>query len=193
MSKTPIPVWMKEEVLVRDGWACLSCDTPVRLYPGGMKKPDCLEFDHIIPEARRGMTTVDNLQVLCRRCHGKKGTKTVDYRKPLTESPTVFDLSLDQEVEMELDILRRTSEPYDIEPELAALRAQAPAVRANLPAWRAKARQVCQDRYMECWGEVYLSAPSVIQDKWDDEVYPGWEMDAFPGDPRRQALARSLA
>lgn len=34
-----------------------------------------MEFDHIIPLNKGGKTTVDNLQILCRRCNRSKGGK----------------------------------------------------------------------------------------------------------------------
>jgi len=37
-----------------------------------------LECDHIIPLARGGETTMDNLQTLCTKCNRKKGIKVAD-------------------------------------------------------------------------------------------------------------------
>ena len=38
-----------------------------------------LHIDHIIPVAKGGKTVPSNLQVLCSKCNGNKGTKTT-YR-----------------------------------------------------------------------------------------------------------------
>src|SRR4051812_40947240 len=65
MSITPIPMTMKMEVLDLHGWNCLCCGRPTRRYPDARVRPDTLSFDHVVPEKHGGLTTVDNLQVLC--------------------------------------------------------------------------------------------------------------------------------
>jgi hypothetical protein len=39
-----------------------------------------MHIDHIVPEVRGGLTTLNNLQVLCRACNLAKGGTTADYR-----------------------------------------------------------------------------------------------------------------
>jgi 5-methylcytosine-specific restriction endonuclease McrA len=70
-----IPKLMKEEFYRRDGWVCLACG-----------KDHILSIDHIIPQAKGGQNTVDNLQTLCLECNGKKGTSIRDYRSDAQKS-----------------------------------------------------------------------------------------------------------
>ena len=52
-------------IYARDGNRCRKCGRSGRHYD--------LEIDHIIPIAKGGKTTYDNLQTLCHRCNVKKG------------------------------------------------------------------------------------------------------------------------
>ncbi len=49
----------------RDGYRCRNCGVPQRYAQ--------LEVDHIIPIAKGGKSTYDNLQTLCHRCNVEKG------------------------------------------------------------------------------------------------------------------------
>ena len=51
----------------RDGYRCRKCGTSNRYAQ--------LEIDHIIPIAKGGKTTYDNLQTLCHRCNVEKGDR----------------------------------------------------------------------------------------------------------------------
>lgn len=57
---------MRFAIYERDGYCCCMCG---RYYEQG------LEIDHIIPIAKGGKSTCDNLQTLCRSCNKKKGTE----------------------------------------------------------------------------------------------------------------------
>ena len=61
-TREPIPQAVRRLVFRRDGGRCVKC---------GRTKP--LEFDHIIPLALGGASTVDNIQVLCTDCNREKG------------------------------------------------------------------------------------------------------------------------
>lgn len=43
-----------------------------------------LSPDHVVPLARGGTNTIDNIQPLCCGCNGRKWAKTVDYRNSIT-------------------------------------------------------------------------------------------------------------
>ena len=55
---------LRKKVFQRDGFRCKFC--------GSL---DALTADHIIPEARGGKTTLDNLQTLCMTCNLRKGVR----------------------------------------------------------------------------------------------------------------------
>ena len=58
---------LKVQVLMRDGNRCRICGAKC---DGGIHK---LHFDHIVPWAKGGETTLDNLQVLCSVCNAALG------------------------------------------------------------------------------------------------------------------------
>ncbi|WP_237229261.1 HNH endonuclease [Rubinisphaera sp. JC750] len=60
-SSRYIPADVRSEVWHRDGGRCVICDAG-----------EYLEFDHIIPLAKGGATTTENLQILCRKCNSAK-------------------------------------------------------------------------------------------------------------------------
>ncbi len=64
MDTPYIPDSIRLEVLERDGYRCKKCGSP-----------SYLELDHIIPRRRGGATSAKNLQVLCRECNRKKGSR----------------------------------------------------------------------------------------------------------------------
>ncbi len=59
-----IPDHVKVEAWRRDGGVCVNCGAS-----------DYLEFDHIIPFSKGGANTVNNVQLLCRRCNLAKGAE----------------------------------------------------------------------------------------------------------------------
>lgn len=68
MPKKPsryIPKQVRDEVRKRDHDRCVDCGAT-----------DYLEFDHITPYSKGAPNVIDNIQLLCRRCNLKKGSKT---------------------------------------------------------------------------------------------------------------------
>jgi len=59
-----IPDHVRSEVYARDGGRCVICGAQ-----------DYLEFDHIIPRSKGGASTVNNLQLLCRKCNSEKSDR----------------------------------------------------------------------------------------------------------------------
>jgi hypothetical protein len=55
---------VRNAVWIRDSGTCVECGAN-----------DYLEFDHIIPVAKGGGNTVNNIQLLCRKCNGRKSDR----------------------------------------------------------------------------------------------------------------------
>jgi hypothetical protein len=66
-ARPPIPSWLKDVIYSRDGGVCSYC--------GSSDGP--FEIDHILPWARGGNHSPDNLTIACRPCNRSKGSKTV--------------------------------------------------------------------------------------------------------------------
>ena len=57
-KRESIPSWMKDEVLKKQNYHCKYCE---QKYP--------LQFHHIQPVAKGGLTNIENLEVLCTNHH----------------------------------------------------------------------------------------------------------------------------
>jgi hypothetical protein len=60
--RTPIPLDVKRAVFARDGGACQQCGESFDI-----------QYDHVIPLAMGGSSTIENLQLLCGSCNRRKG------------------------------------------------------------------------------------------------------------------------
>jgi hypothetical protein len=60
--RRPIPVEVRQAVFRRDGGRCVECGSDFDI-----------QYDHVIPVALGGSSTVANLQILCAPCNRQKG------------------------------------------------------------------------------------------------------------------------
>ena len=64
---------LREFIKARDNFTCCTCGNSTRIEPNLL-----LEIDHIIPIAKGGQTTEDNLQTLCWKCNRAKSDKIIN-------------------------------------------------------------------------------------------------------------------
>jgi hypothetical protein len=69
-----IPHDIMFKVARRDDYRCQKCHQPVA--------DNQMEFDHVIPHAKGGPTTVANIRLLCRTCNRKKGSSLAEILDP---------------------------------------------------------------------------------------------------------------
>ncbi len=62
--RAPIPREVKRAVFERDDGRCVQCGSSFEL-----------QYDHVIPVALGGASAVENLQILCAPCNGRKGAR----------------------------------------------------------------------------------------------------------------------
>lgn len=67
MYKTGIK-FSRQTVLLRDGYRCCYC--------GKRKRPEDLNYDHVLPSSRGGKTTWTNIVTSCYPCNTRKGRRT---------------------------------------------------------------------------------------------------------------------
>lgn len=60
--REPVPRELRRAVFERDGGRCVECGARFDL-----------QYDHVIPLALGGASTLENLQILCAGCNGRKG------------------------------------------------------------------------------------------------------------------------
>jgi len=75
-KRTTIPRPFQRRVLERDQYRCVYCGVESNASLEDNKKTARLSIDHIIPAARGGKTTVENLATCCRQCNMEKSDRT---------------------------------------------------------------------------------------------------------------------
>ena len=63
---------LRTHIKERDNFTCCQCGNSTKKEPNLL-----LEIDHIVPIAKGGLTTEDNLQTLCWKCNRSKGAKLI--------------------------------------------------------------------------------------------------------------------
>jgi len=62
----------RRQVFERDKWQCQLCGVCVRPHKQAANEPDEATVDHIIPLAKGGLHTMENVQTACRQCNTEK-------------------------------------------------------------------------------------------------------------------------
>ena len=168
-----VPDGLREEVLKRDGYACVYCSAT-----------DHLEIDHIIPVSAGGPSLRDNLQVLCRSCNRKKRTRTSNAARTVanaTQPSTPRSPETETEAyrkEKETNIADKSAEFekfWDQYPKKVARRAAERAYRAALERASAEVIEAGLQSYrrqMDGKDAQYIAhaATWLNADRWADEA-----------------------
>ncbi|MBK7993112.1 MAG: HNH endonuclease [Blastocatellia bacterium] len=92
----------RKNILLRDHNVCQYCNVS---YP-----PQELTLDHVIPKARGGDSSWDNLVACCRRCNNRKGSHTPEEAgMRLLKRPQPFSLSVSRQI---MRYIGRTDESW---------------------------------------------------------------------------------
>jgi 5-methylcytosine-specific restriction endonuclease McrA len=70
------------DIFERDKWRCQICLRKTPKNKRGTYQPNAPELDHIIPLAKDGSHTWNNVQCACRKCNRKKSDQTTDLPLP---------------------------------------------------------------------------------------------------------------
>ncbi len=79
MSDVRVTVQQRAQIIAKANGRCEYCQTPSLFSTA----PYAVE--HIIPRAKEGLTTVDNLALSCAGCNGHKYTR-IEWEDPLTKN-----------------------------------------------------------------------------------------------------------
>lgn len=73
MKRQPIPAYVRRALFRLQRSTCQHC--------GQTTQTQRIEIDHVIPVALGGTNAFENLQLLCRPCNRRKGSRLVDRRQ----------------------------------------------------------------------------------------------------------------
>jgi 5-methylcytosine-specific restriction endonuclease McrA len=113
-----IPSAIREEVAKRDGEQCAFVSNDGKRC----ESKHALEFDHIVPVAKGGATSADNLRLLCRahnqlEADRKLGKQFMDSKRPAKTTPepkTVIKFPYEDDLRAALATLRYTRSEISI-------------------------------------------------------------------------------
>jgi 5-methylcytosine-specific restriction endonuclease McrA len=78
-AKETIPRPLRAQVIKRDGNTCVYCSRPGGVFtPPEISSDAAIALDHVIPESKGGVTSLDNLVCSCVRCNRIKGDRDPD-------------------------------------------------------------------------------------------------------------------
>lgn len=73
MATSDIGLFTELQVFERDGWTCWICDEPVERMPYRKRAPRMASVDHVVPLARGGSHTLDNVRCTHLDCNRRRG------------------------------------------------------------------------------------------------------------------------
>lgn len=79
VKRLPGPRFSRQNIYLRDGFRCQYCH-----WTGSITS---LTLDHLLPTAKGGKTTWDNIVTACKTCNMKKGSKTIEELGLLLHRP----------------------------------------------------------------------------------------------------------
>lgn len=95
----------RKNILLRDHNRCQYC--------GKVFAPSDLTLDHVVPRARGGSSSWDNLVTCCRKCNNHKGNRTPEEAAmPLMKKPQSFGLHVNRQIMRYLGSTNETWRKY---------------------------------------------------------------------------------
>jgi 5-methylcytosine-specific restriction endonuclease McrA len=67
----------KSNMLIRDNYSCQYCGTKVLKNKDDQRNEKAITWDHVVPRAKGGKSSWENLVICCKKCNTKKADKTL--------------------------------------------------------------------------------------------------------------------